>query len=209
MIVRLFEEGGPRPWAPRPSGVEVVEGSPCPDMAQINALSNIIIGAEASACHATLDARSGRRIIRRRMRAPARARLPSCGGPAISRRSICAGPLLDGFGEALFRKGRCADDAGCWRMPVPTIAETDVAGLAANAADHGEDHPRDARPINYLGLPALSLPAGFTGRRDALRDPSWWAGHSPRRCCSGSAPPSSAKTGWGRPRAGPWPLAAA
>ncbi len=47
-------------------------------------------------------------------------------------------------------------------MPVPTIAETepkaagDVLGLVARIT-------RNTRPTNYLGLPALSVPAGFAG----------------------------------------------
>jgi aspartyl-tRNA(Asn)/glutamyl-tRNA(Gln) amidotransferase subunit A len=45
-------------------------------------------------------------------------------------------------------------------FPVPTRAETDVGGgpnMPALVASFG----RFTRPINYLGLPALSMPAGF------------------------------------------------
>ncbi len=47
-------------------------------------------------------------------------------------------------------------------IPVPTIAETDVAdgpGMAEMLAQT----THCTRPINYLGLPAVSVPAGFTG----------------------------------------------
>ena len=48
-------------------------------------------------------------------------------------------------------------------MPPPTIAETEpkasgeVSGIVARIT-------RNTRPINYLGLPALSVPAGFSSR---------------------------------------------
>ena len=46
-------------------------------------------------------------------------------------------------------------------MPVPTIAETDVAdnpGFLDIITRIGHT----TRPINYLGLPGLSVPCGFT-----------------------------------------------
>src|SRR3546814_18913949 len=46
-------------------------------------------------------------------------------------------------------------------MPVPTIAESDVS---ANPGfmDYVVRFGHCSRPFNYLGLPSLSLPAGFT-----------------------------------------------
>jgi aspartyl-tRNA(Asn)/glutamyl-tRNA(Gln) amidotransferase subunit A len=46
------------------------------------------------------------------------------------------------------------------RAVAPTIAETDVAG-AGNAEAIIQGITRFMRPINYLGLPALVVPAGF------------------------------------------------
>ncbi len=46
------------------------------------------------------------------------------------------------------------------RAVAPTIAETDVAG-ASNAEAIIQGITRFMRPINYLGLPALVVPAGF------------------------------------------------
>ncbi len=46
------------------------------------------------------------------------------------------------------------------RAVAPTLAETDVAG-ANNAEAVIQGITRFMRPINYLGLPALVVPAGF------------------------------------------------
>jgi len=50
-------------------------------------------------------------------------------------------------------------------IPAPTIAESDV-GNGADAEAVIQQLTRFTRPINYLGLPALSIPSGFT--RDGL-----------------------------------------
>jgi aspartyl-tRNA(Asn)/glutamyl-tRNA(Gln) amidotransferase subunit A len=47
-------------------------------------------------------------------------------------------------------------------MPAPTIIESDV-GNSTNAEAVIQRLTRFTRPINYLGLPALAIPAGFTG----------------------------------------------
>ena len=47
-------------------------------------------------------------------------------------------------------------------FPVPTRAETDVGG-GPGLAEMLAAFARWTRPINYLGLPALALPAGFAG----------------------------------------------
>jgi len=46
-------------------------------------------------------------------------------------------------------------------MPVPTIAETEV-GASAQIPALVARITRNTRPFNYLGTPALSVPAGFT-----------------------------------------------
>lgn len=47
-------------------------------------------------------------------------------------------------------------------MPAPTIAETEPQA-SGNVTDIVSRITRNTRPTNYLGLPALSVPAGFSG----------------------------------------------
>jgi aspartyl-tRNA(Asn)/glutamyl-tRNA(Gln) amidotransferase subunit A len=46
-------------------------------------------------------------------------------------------------------------------MPAPTIAESDV-GNSVSAEAVIQRLTRFTRPINYLGLPSLAIPSGFT-----------------------------------------------
>ena len=46
-------------------------------------------------------------------------------------------------------------------MPAPTIAESDV-GSSSGAEAVIQRITRFTRPINYLGLPSLAIPSGFT-----------------------------------------------
>jgi aspartyl-tRNA(Asn)/glutamyl-tRNA(Gln) amidotransferase subunit A len=46
-------------------------------------------------------------------------------------------------------------------VPAPTIAESDVRD-APNAESVIQGLTRFTRPVNYLGLPALAIPCGFT-----------------------------------------------
>jgi aspartyl-tRNA(Asn)/glutamyl-tRNA(Gln) amidotransferase subunit A len=48
------------------------------------------------------------------------------------------------------------------RNPVPTIAET-MNRRGADYLDMVMDLTRNTKVVNYLGLPALSVPCGFTG----------------------------------------------
>ena len=68
------------------------------------------------------------------------------------------GPALAAHLAAI---GKCdAVLAPASRAVAPTIAETDVGG-AGNAEAVIQAVTRFMRPINYLGLPALVVPAGF------------------------------------------------
>jgi aspartyl-tRNA(Asn)/glutamyl-tRNA(Gln) amidotransferase subunit A len=63
------------------------------------------------------------------------------------------------FCDAVF--GRCdALFAPVLPFPVPTIAESDAR--TPGGARWSSAIPRNTRIVNYLGLPALSLPCGFT-----------------------------------------------
>ena len=70
------------------------------------------------------------------------------------------GPALAAYLEA--SAGVDAVLAPAVPMPAPTIVETDV-GNRTGAEGVIQKISRFTRPVNYLGLPSLSIPAGFSG----------------------------------------------
>ena len=128
------------------------------DHGAINDLSNAILWPEAASLHLPW--------LRDRPRDYAdqtRARmLVGLGVPATVYADAIRGRarLLDEFMRGTF--------AACdvlhvpvLKRPVPTAAETDVGGGASMAAMLGQI-VANTRPFNFLGLPGLSVPIGFT-----------------------------------------------
>ena len=75
---------------------------------------------------------------------------------ALSRR----GPILKAFADAVF--SRCdVFVAPALRKVVPTLAETDIDRAGAAAIDKFNAVSVNTRPLNYLGLPSMSVPCGF------------------------------------------------
>ncbi len=68
--------------------------------------------------------------------------------------------FLARFNDAVFSKADVLH-APVWPYPVPTIAESDVEANPG-FSDFVMNLTRCTRPFNYLGLPALSVPSGFT-----------------------------------------------
>jgi aspartyl-tRNA(Asn)/glutamyl-tRNA(Gln) amidotransferase subunit A len=129
-----------------------------PDLDAVNALCNVVIGTEAATVHATwLRTRPqdyGPQVLNRLEAGPFY--------PAVSYLSAIAlrAAKLREFGAAVFDKVD-ALLAPVLAMQTPTIAETDITGGPDLLPMLGS-FTRFTRPINYLGLPALSVPAGFT-----------------------------------------------
>ena len=86
-------------------------------------------------------------------------------GLAIPGRVLSRGDALarSGAGGATSRRSAGTDAviAPVAPVPAPTIAESDV-GNSPDAEAVIQRLTRFTRPINYLGLPSLSIPTGFT-----------------------------------------------
>jgi len=130
-----------------------------PDQGQLTAACQIVLAAEATAYHK-------RWLIER----------PQDYGPQVLMRlqnglAIPAALYLEAMrwrGPALAAHVSATSNVDAVLAPVapvaaPTIAESDV-GNSPDAEAVIQRLTRFARPINYLGLPALSIPCGFNGK---------------------------------------------
>ena len=140
----------------REAGAELVEVS-VPWLAEIRALVGTIMFTEAGTLHG-----AGLRERAEDYTPVVRARLES--GLAIPAATYldalrARGPLTQDVCEAVF-SGCDALFAPVLLDPVPTIEESDVRN--PGGARWSSAIPRNTRLFNYLGLPGLSLPSGFT-----------------------------------------------
>jgi len=131
---------------------------PIPDMEKVGAYFPMVMGPESATIH-----REWLRTRKDDYSAQVRARLEAgLTVPATFYLDAlrARGPLLAEFTETVF--SRCdilMVPSGMF--PAPTVAESEITGgrdLVAKLTNF----PRFTRVFNYLGLPGLSVPAGFT-----------------------------------------------
>ena len=142
----------------REAGAETVELS-VPDMQRLTDLSNIVLVSEAAALHEpwlTDRPHDYQAQVRKRyepgLHVPATEYVKALRARADLRRE---------FTDAVFAKADVLHTPAL-PFPVPTRAETDVAA-GDSMADMIAGISRCTRPTNYLGIPALVVPCGFTG----------------------------------------------
>jgi aspartyl-tRNA(Asn)/glutamyl-tRNA(Gln) amidotransferase subunit A len=139
-------------------GADIVQVE-LPDQRQLSSASQLVLAAEAAAFHK-------RWLIER----------PQDYGPQVMMRlhnglAIPAITYLEAMrwrGPALSAHMAAVDGvdaviAPVSPIPAPTITESDV-GNGPDAEAVIQRLTRFTRPINYLGLPSLAIPTGFTGR---------------------------------------------
>lgn len=141
----------------RAQGAEIVE-SALPDMEAINALGVLVTLVEAATYHATWM-----RTRPQDYSDQVRARLESgfaVPGVQYLEALRSRGPVLKNFVEMVFSK---VDVLHCPAVnaAAPRIDATDFGGNPAMGKAFAQ-FTRCARPFNYLGLPTLSLPCGFS-----------------------------------------------
>ncbi len=131
---------------------------PLPDFAEAGALATLVLGVEAASIHGEWLASSAerygtqvRRRIQRGLLYPAARYVDALRLRAPYQARFLADYLGDGH-ALLLPTLPCA---------VPTIAET-ITGSEGDIEARFGNFSYWTRGINYLGLPALALPAGFT-----------------------------------------------
>jgi aspartyl-tRNA(Asn)/glutamyl-tRNA(Gln) amidotransferase subunit A len=140
----------------RSEGAEIVKVE-LPDQRQLSAACQIVLATEAASLHK-------RWMIERPqdyspqvlMRLQNGLAIPAVGYLETMR---WRGPALAAWLAAV--EGTDAVIAPVAPMPAPTLAESDV-GNSMEAEAVIQRITRFTRPVNYLGLPSLAIPAGFT-----------------------------------------------
>ena len=138
-------------------GAKIVD-VPVGDHGAINDLSNAVLWPEAAALHLPW--------LRDRPQdyaAQTRARLlVGLGVPATlyEQAVLARAPLLDELLQGTFSKCDVLH-VPVLKRSVPTATETDVGGSAAMPEMLGQI-VANTRPLNYLGVPGLAVPIGFT-----------------------------------------------
>lgn len=136
-------------------GVKIVEMTP-PDMDAVTAAANVLLSGEAAALHGNW-LRTRPQLYSDQVR----ARLEN--GLALSAVDYIDSQRWRSEAVAAFLKAMTGADAVFVPVadrPAPTIEETDVAGRP-EAGKVIATLTRLTRPINYLALPAMTVPAGF------------------------------------------------
>jgi aspartyl-tRNA(Asn)/glutamyl-tRNA(Gln) amidotransferase subunit A len=137
-------------------GAEIVKVE-LPDQRQLSSASQIVLAVEAAAFHK-------RWMIERLEDYSDQVRMRLENGlaiPAITYLEAMRwrGPALSAHSAAV--AGVDAVIAPVSPIPAPTIAESDVGGGPGSEAVI-QRVTRFTRPVNYLGVPSLALPSGFT-----------------------------------------------
>lgn len=137
-------------------GVSVVRVK-VPDLEAVNAAGSLVTIAEAAAAHRPwLESRAYEYSSLVRSRLVAGLAIPAV--TYLDAQRIRAGTLAQFLVDVF---DRCdAMIAPAYSTVTPTIAETDVGNAAEPPTTVGT-HTRLLRPFSTLGLPALSVPAGF------------------------------------------------
>src|ERR1700742_3587508 len=137
-------------------GAEIIKVE-LPDQRQLSSASQLVLAVEAAAFHK-------RWMIERLEDYGPQVRMRLENGlavPAVTYLEAMRyrGPALAAHSKAV--AGTDAVIAPVSPVPAPTIAETDVGGgPGAAAVSHGLT--RFTRSVNYLGVPSLALPCGFS-----------------------------------------------
>ncbi|HSN70003.1 MAG TPA: amidase [Steroidobacteraceae bacterium] len=138
-------------------GARIVEID-VPDPHHLTELSRVIVYAEATSLHGVwLRERRDEYSPQVAVRAATGLAIPA----AAYLEALCLRPrVVRGFVEQVFE--RCdVLHTPTLAIPVPTLAETDV-GSGRAMWDIIAQMVHCTAPINYLGLPAVAVPAGFT-----------------------------------------------
>jgi aspartyl-tRNA(Asn)/glutamyl-tRNA(Gln) amidotransferase subunit A len=137
-------------------GAEIVKVE-LPDQRQLSSASQIVLAVEAAAFHK-------RWMIERLEDYGPQVRMRLENGLAIP--AVTYLETMRWRGPALAAHAKAVADVDAVIAPVspvaaPTIAETDVGG-GAGAEAVIQRLTRFTRPVNYLGVPSLALPSGFS-----------------------------------------------